>query len=219
MKVFIIWLSFVLGTSFFLSSPSSAQPLKIDTSASKVTVHVYKAGLFSAFGDNHTIAAPLASATLDTEKRSVELTFKVKDMKVEDPGSNDSKRQQVESNMKGEKVLDGARFPEIKFVSTSVEQQGGTNYLVHGNLSLHGTTKPVNVPVSFKDGQDKDGQNKAGQDKDGSDKAGHYSGTVKLKQTDFGITPITIAGGAVKVKDVIEIDFDIVTTPSSSAQR
>ena len=214
MKIFIIWLSLVLGTSFFLSSRASAQPLEINTSASKVTVHVYKAGLFSAFGDNHTIAAPLASATLDTEKRSVELTFKVKDMKVEDPGSNDSKRQQVESNMKGEKVLDGARFPEIKFVSTSVEKQGGANYLVHGNLSLHGTTKPVNVPVSFKDGQ-----SKAGQDKDGSDKAGHYSGTVKLKQTDFGITPITIAGGAVKVKDVIEIDFDIVTTPAGSAQR
>lgn len=213
MKIFIIWLSFVLGIALFLSSPASAQPLEINTSASKVTVHVYKAGLLSAFGDNHTIAAPLATATLNTEKNFVELTFQVKDMKVEDPGSNDSKRQQVESNMKGEKVLDGARFPEIKFVSTSVEQQGGTNYLVHGNLSLHGMTKPVNVPVSFKDGQDKDGQNK-----DGQDKTGHYSGTVKLKQTDFGITPITIAGGAVKVKDVIEIDFDIATTPASSAQ-
>jgi hypothetical protein len=40
--------------------------------------------------------------------------------------------------------------------------------------------------------------------------AGHYTGKVTLKQTDFGITPVKIAGGTVRVKDVIEIDFEIV---------
>ncbi len=199
MKARIKWLLFTLEISLFLSIPSAAQPVKINTSISKVTVHVYKAGIFSAFGDNHTIAAPISSATLDTDKRSVELTFRVKDMKVVDPGSSDSKRQQVENNMKGGKVLDGVRFPEITFVSASVEQQGEANYLVHGKLTLHGTTKPVNVPVLFK--------------------GGRYSGTVKLKQTDFGITPITIAGGAVKVKDMLELDFDIATEPQSAPQR
>jgi hypothetical protein len=33
-----------------------------------------------------------------------------------------------------------------------------------------------------------------------------------LKQTDFGITPISIGGGTVKVKNELRIDFDIVTT-------
>jgi hypothetical protein len=32
-----------------------------------------------------------------------------------------------------------------------------------------------------------------------------------LKQSDFGIAPIKVAGGAVKVKDQLTIDFDIVT--------
>lgn len=36
-----------------------------------------------------------------------------------------------------------------------------------------------------------------------------YRGDVKLKQRDFGIQPITVAGGAVKVKDEITIQFDI----------
>src|SRR6185437_14068165 len=100
MKALIKWLLFTLEISLLLSIPSAAQPVKINTSISKVTVHVYKAGIFSAFGDNHTIAAPISLATLDTEKRSVELTFQVKDMKVVDPGSSGSKRQQVENNMK-----------------------------------------------------------------------------------------------------------------------
>jgi hypothetical protein len=33
-----------------------------------------------------------------------------------------------------------------------------------------------------------------------------------LKQSEFGITPISLAGGTVKVKDEMKIDFDIVTT-------
>jgi hypothetical protein len=32
---------------------------------------------------------------------------------------------------------------------------------------------------------------------------------VVLKQRDFGITPVSIAGGTVKVKNELTIDFDI----------
>ena len=39
---------------------------------------------------------------------------------------------------------------------------------------------------------------------------GRYRGTVTLKQRDFGIMPISIAGGTVKVKDEIKIEFDVV---------
>jgi hypothetical protein len=32
---------------------------------------------------------------------------------------------------------------------------------------------------------------------------------VTLKQTDFGITPVTVVGGTVKVKDEVKIEFEI----------
>jgi hypothetical protein len=35
-------------------------------------------------------------------------------------------------------------------------------------------------------------------------------GDVSLLQTDFGITPIKVGGGAVKVKDKIRMRFDVV---------
>jgi polyisoprenoid-binding protein YceI len=112
-------------------------------------------------------------------------------MKVLDPGVSDSERNDIDHTMKSEKVLDPARFPEISFSSTSVEPAGQNRFLVRGDLTLHGVTRPVELQVSSS-------QN-------------HYTGKVSLKQTEFGIAPVKIAGGAVRVKDVIEIEFDIVT--------
>jgi len=181
----ICFTMFLLTLSF-----SSAYAADLDLAASKITVRVDKSGLFAAFAHNHTISAPLASGKLDAEKRIVELKFRSQDMKVLDPGTSDSERSTIESTMKSDKVLDPARFPEIAFASTSVETTDTKRYLVHGSLTLHGVTRPVELSVSFAES--------------------HYTGKVTLKQTDFNITPVKIAGGAVRVKDPIEIVFDIV---------
>jgi polyisoprenoid-binding protein YceI len=177
-----------------------AHAADIDLAASTITVKVEKTGLFSAFAHDHTIAAPLASGHLDVQKRTAELKFRSQEMKVLDPGIKDSERDDIDRTMKSYKVLDAGRFPEIVFVSTSVETPAvgakpaeadvAKRYLVHGKLTLHGVTRPIELPVSFSDG--------------------HYTGKVTLKQTEFGITPVKIAGGTVKVKDPIEIVFEIV---------
>jgi polyisoprenoid-binding protein YceI len=182
-----LWLVLLLASSF---TPMYAAD--IDLAASKITVHVEKSGLFSAFAHNHVISAPLASGHLDVERRSVQLKFRSQEMKVLDPDVSNSERSEIETAMKSDKVLDPARFPEVSFASTSVDTSAGApkRLLVHGNLTLHGVTKPIQLPVSFLDER--------------------YTGKVTLKQTDYGITPIRIAGGAVKVKDVIEVVFEIV---------
>jgi len=167
-----------------------AQAVPVDTGRSHLSIHVDKSGLFSAFAHNHRIEAPIASGELDVEKRSATLAFATREMKVMDEGISDSERSTIDQTMKGEKVLDVALFPEIRFVSTSITSQDGGRYQVRGDLTLHGVTRPVEFPVAFAHDR--------------------YNGSVKLKQTDFGITPVTIAGGTVKVKDVIEIVFEIV---------
>ena len=172
-----------------------AHAADLDLAASKITVHVEKSGLFSAFAHNHTISAPLASGHLDAENRTIELKFRSQEMKVLDPEASDSERANIEHTMKSNQVLDPARFPEISFVSTSVEVPGGeastpAHYSVHGNLTLHGVTRPIDMSVSLSEGR--------------------YTGKVTLKQTDFGITPVKIGGGTIRVKDPIEIKFEIV---------
>ena len=169
---------------------AAAQAVSVDTGRSNLTVHVEKSGLFSAFAHNHTIQAPIASGQVDVEKRSATLSFNAKEMKVLDEGVKDSERAEIDQTMKSDKVLDIARFPEIRFVSTNIVPQDGGRYQVRGNLTLHGVTRPVELPIAVSNGR--------------------YTGSVKLKQTDFGIAPVSIAGGTVKVKDVIEIVFEIV---------
>jgi polyisoprenoid-binding protein YceI len=182
-----------LGLVFLLAMCGQwavAQAVPVDRGRSSLTIHVQKSGLFSAFGHNHIIRAPIASGQLDTEKRSVTLTFNSKEMKVLDEGIKDSERTEIDQTMKSDKVLDVQRFPEIRFTSTSITPEEGGRYQVRGELTLHGVTKPVELPVTLAHDR--------------------YSGSVKLKQTNFGITPVSIAGGTVKVKDVIEIVFEIV---------
>jgi hypothetical protein len=46
-------------------------------------------------------------------------------------------------------------------------------------------------------------------DVDVLDKAGNYLGQARIKQTDFGIQPISVAGGTIKVLNEVKIDFVI----------
>jgi hypothetical protein len=45
---------------------------------------------------------------------------------------------------------------------------------------------------------------------------GRYVGTSTLRQSEFGIRPITTAGGTVKVKDELQIEFDIRTCANAA---
>jgi polyisoprenoid-binding protein YceI len=168
---------------------ASAQT-SIDPEKSVMTVHVFKAGLFSAFGHEHEIRAPIQQGFFNEAHPAVELTVDARKLRVIDKEISEKDRAQVQQDMLGPKVLDSEKFPEIRFHSTTVDRLGEGKWLVTGDLTLHGQTRPVKVNVDAQ--------------------GGHYKGTAELKQKDFGITPITVGGGAVKVKNELRVEFDIV---------
>ena len=179
----------------FFPAAALAQRVDIDKGHSTVTVRVYKSGLLSGFAHNHVIRGPIASGSLDPSEKTVELSFNVAEMKVLDPDASDSERHEIEATMKGPTVLDMAQFPTISFASTAVAASGPDHSQVTGMLKLHGGSRQVSVPVVLHEGK--------------------YTGSVTLKQTDYGITPVKIAGGTVRVKDEIVIEFDVA--PASAA--
>jgi polyisoprenoid-binding protein YceI len=61
---------------------------------------------------------------------------------------------------------------------------------VIGNLTLHGETRSITIDVH--------------------NNGGAYVGESRIRQTQFGIHPVSAAGGAIKVKDELKIDFVIV---------
>jgi polyisoprenoid-binding protein YceI len=163
---------------------------RIDISRSKITVRVAKSGLFSALAHNHEIEAPLASGEVsEFDNPSVKLRVDTRKLRVLDPEASGDTRDKIQATMLGPQVLEADRFPEVRFQSTAVEPRGRDHWLVQGNLDLHGQTHPLAVDVTLRDGL--------------------YLGTTLVRQTDFGINPISIAGGSVKVKDEVKIEFSI----------
>lgn len=172
----------------------------IDTSHSRVLVLVSKTGLFSALAHDHRIDAPIASGSVRLgEHVSVELKFKTRDLRVLDPEVPDDTRQEIQETMLGPKVLDAGRYPEIDFASTGVTKTGRDSWRIAGNLTLHGRTHPVTLDVN--------------------ESGGAYSGTAEILQSDFGIAPLRIARGTVKVKDGVQIRFDIRLEGSAASNE
>lgn|SRR5215469_4748292 len=185
-----------LASAIVLASKSCAtmaraQDYAIDTARSVLKLRVFKSGLLSAFAHNHEIEAPIAEGTVHlSSDPSVALNIRARELRVVDPDVSVKERGEVQATMEGPEVLDVKNFPDISFQSEAVQKKDDQHWTVRGNLTLHGRTSPVKVDVAYKDG--------------------HYQGSAQLLQHDFGMTPVSIAGGTVKVKDEVRIEFDIV---------
>ena len=180
-----------------LAVPSSAEERVIDTNRSTVTVRVFKAGLFRAFADDHLIQAPLLDGSLDPAIPHVQVVIDARRMRVLDPGLSARDRQDVQARMLGPDVLDVNRFQWISFHSITIQQLDAGGWQVRGEMELHGQIRPMTVDVFLENG--------------------HYKGSATLRQSDFGIAPISIMGGTVKVRDEVRVDFDIAVTERSAA--
>jgi len=172
----------------------------VDTEHSRALIDVGKSGAFSFAGHTHEVEAPLTSGVVhldaDALSRSdVRLEFNAAAMRVTGKGESADDVPKVQQTMLGDQVLDVKRYPAITFESTSVTGRAALpsfDLSVAGKLTIHGTTKAVTAPVVVK--------------LDGASLTA--TGKFAIKQTDFGIKPISV-GGVVKVKDELTITFTI----------
>jgi polyisoprenoid-binding protein YceI len=167
-----------------------AQDKPIDVQRSTLTIHVGKAGLLSAAGHEHWINAPISSGKYsEADPPRIEFSVSAAKMEVKPDPKVDAKTQaDIQKDMQ-EMTLESAKYPEIVFRSSRVVKSGDAQWKAEGALTLHGVTKTVRADVK---------------------KTGDaYTGRTTIKQTDFGIKPVTVGGGLVKVKDELEIEFQI----------
>jgi polyisoprenoid-binding protein YceI len=173
----------------------------LDKSASRFTVRVFAAGMLSALGHSPTLAIRDFSgeASFDSmtpSQASLRLKIRADSIEVTDDVSNKDRRE-IESTMK-QKVLETPTFPEIVYegVGISAEPVADGRYKVamNGALSLHGVTRgfPITMQVTLN-----------------GDMMRAY-GEFYLLQSEYSIMPVTVAVGALKVKDELKFAFDIV---------
>lgn len=97
----------------------------------------------------------------------------------------------------GERFLNGAKFPEIKFVSTAVTKTGDKTGKVTGNLTFLGVTKPVTLDVRYTGNRNDPRSQKH--------KVG-FEVTGSIKRTDFGMP----ASGPIGDEIRLEIHSELV---------
>jgi polyisoprenoid-binding protein YceI len=157
--------------------------------------------MLSALGHNPTIAIRdfTGDASFDPgapEQGSLQIQIRANSLEVTDDISGKD-RKEIESTM-NEKVLEAVKYPTVTFESKATSattlSEGRFQVALKGTLSLHGATNtvPVSAQVAVMGDMLR------------------ASGEFSILQSDYGIPMVSVAGGALKLKDELKFAFDIV---------
>ncbi len=173
----------------------------IDSRASRFTVQAFVTGLLAKMGHNPTIGIRDFSGGMKfnpdkLEASSFRLLIKTASMSVLDD-INDRDRREIERLMSQE-VLEISKFPEVVYDASNISVTRMADALysatVIGDLTMHGVTNSQRIPVRVA--------------LFGS--MLRASGEFSLDQSDYNIKLVSVAGGALKLKDELKFSFEIV---------
>ena len=116
-----------------------------------------------------------------------------------DLSSIDTGNDDRDAHLRSPEFFDVERHPTMTYRSTGV-RPAGDGYVVSGELSLHGMTRPVELAVEF---------NGVSPDPWGGTRAG-FSATTEINRRDFGIDiSLPLDGGGVVVADKVNVSLEI----------
>ena len=115
-----------------------------------------------------------------------------------DVNSINTESEMRDGHLKGDDFFAVAKYPTMTFKSTSFKKGKGKQYLLSGDLTAHGVTKKVNIPVVF-----------GGVVKDyyGNTKAG-FKAQLKFDRNAYGITGGK-AGGTIGNEVTIDLKMEM----------
>ncbi len=183
-------------------NPTAASTVYVlDPGLSRFTAKAFATGLLASMGHNPSFAirqfAGEAKFVADApEQGSVRVVAQTGSLELSDQVS-DKDRREIERTTRTE-VLDASRFPEIVFeASASSLSKGGEGFYwanITGKLTIRGITQPqqISAQVAVNDSQLR------------------ANGEFTVRQSSFGIKPVSVAGGTLKIKDDVKVTFDFV---------
>jgi polyisoprenoid-binding protein YceI len=175
---------------------------RLDSANSAVQIHVDTAGALGFIGHTHLIQAPLERGRFiyypgDPAKSSVELVVDASALQVLDPTASAGDRKQIQATMQSDRVLSVSRYPKICFKSSKIQLLAGSRLQITGDLAIRSQTNQVIVEAAL-------------------EQVGPHlkaNGTSRFKQTTFGIQPVAAGLGTVRVKDELNLSFQVSGQP------
>ena len=200
-------------------SPLLGHRFAVVPAKSLLVVLVYRAGALAAAGHNHVISCRCVSGTVyvprDPMRAGFDLRIDVRQFTVDDPtlraaehsaefppDVSPAARQGTRHNMLGAALLNAAKFPRITLRSAGLRASSGASprdIVAQVLVQLAGQRRLIDVPVRY-----------TVQDHEVT-----VTGRFPLRQTDLGLTPFSALGGALKVRDGMDIRLHLVADAAS----
>ncbi|HEX8610810.1 MAG TPA: YceI family protein [Telluria sp.] len=198
--------------SWYKDAARTQQVLRIDAALSLITVTVRRGGTFARMGHDHVVASRSIEGFVAPDAGRADFRFRLDQMTVDETDLRTKAGLATQPDLDAiagtrtnmlTRVLDAERFPLVELHAehaagkSDKDAKGDKVETVHLTVNLHGVSRTVDVPTTIE--RSADGIT--------------ASGTFTLKQTDFGITPMSVMGGALTVQDPMELAFCIVAAP------
>ncbi len=181
-----------LVLSLCIAAPAmAADTYSLDASHTAITWHINHFGFSNPSGKFMNVKGTLLLDEENPAASKVNVTIPIETI--------NTGVAKLDEHLKGSEFFDVTSFPNATFISNKVEITGEKTAIVHGDLSLHGITKPVILDVTL---------NKLAPNMFKKQTAGFTAKTI-IKRSDFGMTTY-LPGLGDEVKITIESEANLM---------
>src|SRR6266700_18664 len=174
---------------------------RVDPRESLVAIEVRRGGSLARLGHDHVVASHEVGGYVAPDEGRADLYVQLERLEVDEAALRAEAgfdTQPTESDIEGTRanmlvrVLEADRFPfALIRVSGADARQGNATLSVA--ITLHGVTRALQAPATI----------------DADANLVEVSGRLSFDQTDFGITPYSVLGGAIAVRNGVDLRFRI----------
>ena len=191
--------------AYYRQAAAEGKPVfRVDPAASLVVIEVRRTGSLARLGHDHIVASHDVGGYVAPEEGRADLYVPLASLVVDEPklrAEAGLDTQPTEADIAGtranmlEKVLEADKHPFALIRVSGAGGKAGDDLSVA--LTLHGQTRTLRAPARL----EADGQRVSA------------SGKLSFNQTDFGMTPFSLFGGAIAVRDAVDLRFRIEAVP------
>ena len=175
--------------------------LRVDPAESLVVIEVRRSGSLARLGHDHVVASHEVGGYVAPDEGRADLFVALERLAVDeaalragagfDTQPTESDIEGTRANMLG-KVLEAEKFP-FALIRVSGADASQRDVTLSVEITLHGSTRTLQAPARI--------------DADAGEMS--VTGRLSFDQTDFGITPYSLLGGAIAVQNRVDLRFRI----------
>lgn len=179
--------------------------LQVDPAASLVEIEVRRGGSMARFGHDHLVAARNLQGMVAPQSGRADLFVALDGLSVDEPALRqvagmpaEVSAEAIEGTRRNmlERVLEARAFPFALIHVRRIRDD-----LLALDITLHGVMRSWQVPARIEHA---------------ADGSLRVDGNLQFRQSDFGITPFSVLGGALQVEDALVLRFRVRTMPAKA---